>query len=246
VRRALPAALVLLLALALAPGARAQSGGAEAGTPVVGGGSFTTAPLIGSGSYRDTLLPAERLFYGVELQAGQRLRVGAQLDRKAAESLEENTGGFSVGIQTPLREVDVLDLVDEDVTGNGTVTLGDSFDRIEFISVPVLAGSGAREESTTYRGPGTWFVSLYLSSTEQDPPRVEVPVELELEVIGEPQPETQPDPTPAEPTPPPGGEPDAGGDDGGPSPGALLGIGLGGLVVGLVGGGAAARAGRRR
>ena len=40
---------------------------------------FNTAPLIGPGEYRDTLLPGERLFYGVKLGAGQRLRISGQL-----------------------------------------------------------------------------------------------------------------------------------------------------------------------
>ena len=112
-------ALVLAVALALAAPSAAL---AQTSAPVVGGGSFVTAPLIEPGKYRDTLLPAERLFYGIKLEAGQRLRVAAQLD------VEEELGSdiasaFSVGIETPLREVEVLDLVDEDIAGN------DSLDR---------------------------------------------------------------------------------------------------------------------
>ena len=197
---------------------------AGAPEPVVGGGSFNTAPVVEPGTYRDTLLPGERLFYGIELAAGQQLRIAAELD--AGEVVP--AAGFSVGLQTPLREVEVLDLVEEDVTGNGTVT-PDLGDRIEFVSVPVLAASGAREESIGYRGPGTWYVSLYMSSLDQEPQRVEVPVTLELEVRGEPQPDTRLEPMPA---------PER---ESGPSTGALLGAGLGGLVVGLIGGGAAAR-----
>src|SRR5215212_1581126 len=124
-----------LVVLALwAPVAQAQDA-----TPVVGGGSFNTAPLIGPGTYRDTLLPGERLFYGVKLAAGQRLQVYGQLDAKE-NVIEDAATGFSVGIQTPLREVDVLDLVDRDITGNGTVTTGSPGGKIEFVSVPVLAG----------------------------------------------------------------------------------------------------------
>ena len=239
------AAIVVLLAAA-APAAAQESTptptpSSGARVPVVGGGSFNTAPLIEPGRYRDTLLPGERLFYGIELAAGQRLHVGGRLD--AGEDVFGNaTVGFSVGIQTPLREVDVLDLVDEDVTGNGTVTTGSPTDRIEFVSAPVLTTSAARDEGITYRGPGTWYVSLYLSSDEQDPPRIEVPVNLDLEVVGQPRPDPEPEKTPAKATPAP-----AGGDSGdGTSIGTVLGVGLGGLVVGGVLGALAGALTRRR
>jgi hypothetical protein len=233
VRRALLGAVVgLLLAT---PVAAAQA-------PVVGGGSFNTAPLIGPGEYRDTLLPGERLFYGVKLGAGQRLQVSGQLKGRQ-NVIEDAATGFSVGIQTPLREVDVLDLVDEDIAGNGTVTTGSAGDRIEFVSVPALTGSAARDEGITYRGPGTWYVSLYLISEEQHPPRAEIPVDLGIEVIGDPQPDPEPEKTPAKPTPAASG----GGDDGGgASIATVLGVGLGALVVGGALGAAAGAATRRR
>ena len=230
-------ALVLAVALALlAPSAAL----AQTSAPVVGGGSFVTAPLIEPGKYRDTLLPAERLFYGIKLEAGQRLRVAAQLD------VEEELGSdiasaFSVGIETPLREVEVLDLVDEDIAGNDSLTAGANRDRVEFVSTPVLAGSAAREDSGNYRGPGIWYVSLYLPTNKEKPARVEVPVDFELEVIGEPQPDASPEPTPAEATPAPSPEKDDSG--GGSSPAAVIGVGLVCVLVGLVGG---ALLGRRR
>jgi len=240
-----------LAALALAaPAASAQdatpsptpSGSASARAPVVGGGSFNTAPLIGPGEYRDTLLPGERLFYGVKLGAGQRLQVSGQLKGRQ-DVIEDAATGFSVGIETPLREVDVLDLVDEDIAGNGTVTTGSSSDRIEFVSVPALTGSAARDEGINYRGPGTWFVSLYMSSNEPDPPRVEIPVDLGIKVIGTAQPDPEPEKTPAKPTPAASG----GGDDGETSIGTVIGVGLAALVVGgVLGAAAAALTGRRR
>ena len=233
-RRAL--LISLLLAGLLAPAARAQDA-----TPVVGGGSFNTAPLIGAGSYRDTLLPGERLFYGVKLGAGQRLRVSGRLD-PAGDPFGNETVGFSVGMQTPLREVDVLDLVDQDIAGNGTVTLGSYREKIEFVSTPVMTASAARADSGPYRGPGTWYVSLYLSSTEQDPPKIEVPVDMKLQVIGDPQPDPSPEPTVAKATPAPADN-DSGG---GTSLGAILAVGLGGLAVGAALGVAAAALTRRR
>ena len=231
------AAIVALVALGLfAPGAAAQSR-----TPVVGGGSFNTAPLIGPGEYRDTLLPGERLFYGVKLEAGQRLQVSGQLQGRE-KVISDAATGFSVGIQTPLREVDVLDLVDKDIAGNGTVTTGSPSDPIEFVSVPALTGSAARDEGITYRGPGTWFVSLYLISEEQEPPRAEIPVDLGIKVLGEPQKDPSPEPTPAKPTP----SASSGSDDGGTSIGTVIGVGIAALVAGGALGAAAAALTRRR
>jgi Ca-activated chloride channel family protein len=239
VRRVL-ATTVVALAL-FAPAAAAQT--PQARTPVVGGGSFNTAPLVGPGEYRDTLLPGERLFYGVKLGAGQRLHVSGQL-RGRENVVDDAATGFSVGIQTPLREVDVLDLVDEDIAGNGTVTTGSPSDKIEFVSVPALTGSAARDEGITYRGPGTWYVSLYLISEEQHPPRVEIPVDLGIEVIGSPQPDPEPEKTPAKPAPAASGGGDGGG---GTSIGTVLGVGVGALVLGgVLGAGAAAVTRRRR
>jgi hypothetical protein len=227
-------ALAIVVLLAAPAAARAQDT-----TPVVGGGSFNTAPVIGPGTYRDTLLPGERLFYGIKLEAGQRLQVSGRLDARRS-AIEDAATGFSVGIQTPLREVDVLDLVDHDITGNGTVTTGSPADRIAFVSVPVMTTSAARDEGIVYRGPGTWYVSLYLISQELHPPRVEIPVNLDLKVIGTPQRDPNPEKTPAAPTP----APSAGG--GGSSIGAVLAIGLGGLAVGAALGAAAAAVTRRR
>jgi hypothetical protein len=227
--RALAAgAIGAALALAAVPVAGAQ---APQGEPVVGGGSFADAPLIGSSRYRDTILPGERLFYGVRLEPGQQLRVAAQLDAKPGSIDTDTAAGFSVGLQTPLREV-----ITE--TDGGGSTVGSADDRLEVTYPPALAASGARDRSGAYFGPGVWYLSLYLSSLRREPARVEFPVEFELEVIGDPQPDTSPEPTPATATPTPEPQADEGG---GTSVAAVAGIGIAGLLIGLVGGGLAAR-----
>ncbi len=103
---------------------------------------------------------------------------------------------------------------------------------------PALAASGARGTSGNYTGPGVWYVSLYVPTTELEPAKVEFPVGFELELIGDPQPDASPEPTPARAGPAPEAEGDPGG---GTSSAAVAGIGLAGLLVGLVGGGLAAR-----
>lgn len=228
-RRALALAMALSLA---APGAAgAQSAQVE---PVVGGGSFANAPLLEPGSYRDTILPGERLYYGVKLEAGQQLRVRAKLDVRAGEVDRDVADGFSIGLQTPLREV-ITDY-DDDLTGNTTV--GAVEDEFNVVYPAATAISGARGE-IDYTGPGVWYPSLYLIADERRPAKVELPVELELEVTGDPQPDASPEPTPAKPKATPTPEAAAGG--GGTSAAAIAGIGLAGLLVGLLGGGLAAR-----
>lgn len=217
----------LALASPVAAGAQAPQG-----EPVVGGGSFAEAPLIESGRYRDTMLPGERLFYGVKLEPGQQLRVAAQLDVEAGSIDTDTAAGFAVGLQTPLREVITT-------TDSGGSTVGPADERIDVTFPPALAASGARDRSGAYFGPGVWYLSLYLSSLQREPARVEFPVEFEVEVIGDPQPDASPEPTPAKATPTP--EPKAEEDGGGTSAAAVAGIGLAGLLIGLVGGGLAAR-----
>ena len=126
---------------------------------------------------------------------------------------------------------------DEDITGNSTV--GDVEDEFNVIFPPAVAPSATRDGIGDYRGPGVWYPSLYLPGPGRKPAKVEFPVEFELEVIGDPQPDASPEPTPAKATPTP--EPEAEEDDGGAGAGAIAGIGLAGLLVGLVGGGFAAR-----
>jgi Ca-activated chloride channel homolog len=235
VRRALTT-LALGAAVALAVPGVAGAQADRQGQAVVGGGSFANAPLLEPGRYRDTILPGERLYYGVKLAAGQRLRLRAKLDVARGEVDTDTAAGFSIGLQTPLREV-ITD-TDEDITGNSTV--GDVEDEFNVIFPPAVAPSATRDGIGEYRGPGVWYPSLYLPSVLKTPAKVEFPVEFELEVIGEPEPDASPEPTPAKatPTPEPEGE-EAKGE--GASAGALAGIGLAGLLVGLVGGGFAAR-----
>ena len=79
---------------------------------------------------------------------------------------------------------------DEDIAGNTTVGAVD--DELEVVYPRVLAASGARSETGSYRGPGVWYLSLYLISNERKPAKVEFPVDFELEAAGDPQPDACP------------------------------------------------------
>jgi Ca-activated chloride channel family protein len=227
--------LVLVAWLALVAPASAQS----ARTPVVGGGSYNDAPLLDPGSFSDTILPGERLFYGFKVQPGQSLHVTARLRGVSDDAFKDVADVWAVGIETPLREVEIQDLVARDVTGNGTLS-GRGTARIEFVSKPALTLSAAREEEQTYRGPGTWFVNVYVATTKADPVRRELPIDLDVAVEGTPQQDPNPEPTPGKAQPP---KASGSSDDGGPPGAAIAGLGVLGLAVGLVGG---AALGRRR
>ena len=148
--RPAPAATVAL-ALALATPATATA--AEPREPVVGGGSFATAPVLETGRYRDTLLPAERLFYGVRLEPGQQLRVRAAMLGDDDEDYAYDS--FAVGIETPAREVEVLDVVERDLAGNGTIIDGDRGDAIEFVTPTVETLSTGLDEFSGYAAPAS-------------------------------------------------------------------------------------------
>jgi Ca-activated chloride channel homolog len=234
------ATVATLLALAVTAGPAA----AVTREPVVGGGSFATAPVLESGIYRDTLLPAERLFYGVRIEPGQQLRVRAMMLEDDQDDYAYDS--FGVGIETALREVEVLNAYERDLAGHGTIGDGDKGEPIEFVTPPAKTIGVGLDDVSTYRGPGVWYVSLYLPTHDAKPRRVEFPVSLELEVIGEPQEDPDPDPTPVPtrtPTPAPASDPEQADD--GPPVVAAMGVGGAGLVAGFAAGSLLARRRRR-
>jgi hypothetical protein len=216
-RRVLLAAVLLALVPAAA---RAQGSDRR---PAIGGGSYNDAPLLEPGRYRDTLRPGERVFYAFDVKAGQRLHVSA---------VAPGDGGLlpadvlAVGVETPLREVE-LDPAAEDLTGRGTfVTRTDT--PIEYRTAPA-ATSAASEGGDEYRGPGTYFVSLDLQTSNPDPLPIEQEVEFDVAVEGAPQAEPTPQRTPAPTaTPTPVAE-----ERGGDWAAGLVIAGLAGLLVGL-------------
>jgi hypothetical protein len=236
-RAAVAAALALVFS-------GATPAAAQQAEPVVGGGSFNAAPVLEPGTFRDTVLSGEYLYYAVPLEAGQRLHVRARITDTDAETWDRATAAFAINLHTPQREP-VSTPVDEDVAGNGNTDPGgitdaniDELLRWDFYG-PRAEPFAAASRGSSYEGPGTWYVSLHPVSVGPRA-KVELPVELSLDVDGEPAAE-EPDPTP-EPTAAPRAEEPAEADgDGGPAPLAVLGAGVLGLAVGLVAGTALGR-----
>jgi len=221
VRRLALAALLLALVPAAA---RAQGSDRK---PAVGGGSYNDAPLLEPGSYRDTIRPGERVFYAFDVKAGQRLHVRAVIPGDGGRIPGADI--FALGIETPLREVELATAA-EDLAGHGTfVTTTDTPIEYRTAPAPTFAGSDDPVKFQEYRGPGTYFVSLDLQTSNPEPLPIEQEVEFDVSVEGTPQAEPTPTRTPA-----PTATPAAAGDDGGggSAAGLVLAAVLG-LLVGL-------------
>jgi len=232
--------LLLTALLALLPAAMVQAQGTNR-KPAVGGGSYNDAPLLEPGSYRDTIQPGERVFYAFDVKAGQRLHVRAVLPGDGG--LIPGADVFALGIETPLREV-ALAAAAEDLSGHGTfVTKTDTPIEYRTAPAPTFADSDDPVRFDEYRGPGTYFVSLDLQTSNAKPLPIENEVELDVSVEGTPQPEPTPERTPAPaatPTPAPAH------DGGGAWAAGLLPAALAGLLVGLAVAVARRLAARRR
>lgn len=235
-------ARALLLALLLAAPARAQDA-----VPTVGGGSFNAAPLLEPGvTYRDSLLRGEYLYYALGVESGQRLHVRVRIPDVDAATWQRGQDAFSINLHTPQREA-VGTPVAEDVAGTGNtgptdVTDANAGDRLrwEFYGPRAEPFLATAEDENAYAGPGIWYVSLHSVRSGDDDRVAELPVELRLDVDGDPVAEA-PDPTPSPtPTATPAATPapadDGGGGGNGPSPLALLGVGVAGVGAGLVAG----------
>ena len=211
---------------------------ALAQTPAVGGGSFNAAPLLEPGTYRDTVLSGEFLYYGIAVGTGQRLHVRVRVRDADPATWAEAADPFTINLHTPQRE-QVTPVVDEDVAGNGNTSAGIVVTdrasarrlRWDFYGPPAAPFAEAAASSSTYAGPGTWYVSLHPVSVG-DPLPIELPVELELALDGSEQ-EEPPDPRPT-PSATPAATPAPADDGGGAGLAALLGLGAAGLAAGLV------------
>jgi hypothetical protein len=232
------AAAALLATLALATPARAQDA-----VPAVGGGSFNGAPALEPGvTYRDSLLLGEYLYYALPVAPGQRLHVRVRVPGVDEETWERGQDAFSINLHTPQREL-VGTPVAEDVAGTGNTGPPDVTDdnagerlRWEFFGPRAEPFLASAQDPNEYAGPGTWYVSLHSVRSNDRETVAELPIELTLDVDGEPVAE-EPDPTPTPtPTPTPAATPVPADEDDGPSPLALLGVAAAGLAVGLVAG----------
>jgi hypothetical protein len=172
VRRALAA---LVLALAWAPAAQAQSS-------VEGGGSFNDAPVVKPGRYTDTLRGSETLFYAIELKRGQKLTATATVS-----GTTDTTYTVRLQIYSPAREGDAFD--GEDSTSFTTTDDSVSLD---------VTGQTVGETGTTsdqyYQVSGTYYVGLSATSTDTrfNPPQFDTQLQFDVAGVAQPEPTATP------------------------------------------------------
>jgi Ca-activated chloride channel homolog len=186
-------------ALALPAPALAQS----AAKPVVGGGSFNTAPLLAPGTYSDTVAAGETVYWKVRLAKGQVLQAKATVDTSQIET-DPLADDFDKGLANLNYFLDIFSPLRERLSEESGGTYASASARLEGSQ-----GAGAKTGTATgprvlgfeqilasdydkakFPAPGEWYVSLNAADSGLYPTDIpaELPVELELQVIGQAQP----------------------------------------------------------
>jgi hypothetical protein len=192
------AALALLAAATLAVPAAAH-----AATPVVGGGSFNTAPLLGAGEYSDTVAAGETVYWKVHLDKGQVLRVKATVDTSQIQT-NVTASDYQRGLNLLDYRLDLFSPLREQLSEES----GGSYDTAS-AHIEGASGAGAKSGTATgpralgfeqilasdydkdkFPAPGEWYVSVSAADSDFAPAEasVELPVDLDVEVLGAPQP----------------------------------------------------------
>ncbi|WP_139979927.1 hypothetical protein [Nocardioides litoris] len=154
------------------------------GEEVAGAGSFDGAPDLAPGSYADALPEGTERLYRVRLDWGQSLAVRAELPA-ADEATVESFGGagptVSLTLFDPLRNS-----FDGGAEGEeAQVTWG--ADAISLYDGTVPVAYLARFEGSPVTVPGDYWFSLAVAAAPEDRDALEVPVEIGVEVEGDPE-----------------------------------------------------------
>ena len=215
--------LALFLALVLAAPAAAQSTRTVPPDeqPVVGGGSFNAAPILQPGYYRDTVLPAEYLYYAVKVAPGQRLHLTGATDQPTDVLLirDLSVPAVYLTIHSPTR-------MESSSSGDSTVQ-GD-------LGGPAAEAGDDTDVSGPWTGSGIYFLSVQAvwRGSESEPPKAEIPFHFTISLEGQAQARVTPTPTPS-----PTATPTATASPGGEGSGAVAaGAGVGGLLIGVIAG----------
>jgi Ca-activated chloride channel homolog len=188
------------------------------GTAVTGGSSTLDATTLESGQFTDTISPGEELYYAVELAEGQALGASA-----ASVGEIDFLGTLTLTLTSP---------DDEFLADDAAVATGETLQSIAVRSETI----GPTASDPGMQSGGTYYLRLALDS--QEDPSEEYPIELVVDVTGEP---VAPSPT-SEPAPPDDSD-DVATDEEPSSNTAMLAVG--GLAFGLLGLALGALAGRK-
>ncbi|WP_229718586.1 vWA domain-containing protein [Nocardia jinanensis] len=151
-------------------------------TPVVGGGSFNVAAgLPGTGRYTDTVQRGEFVFYRVKLDWGQglayRVRFGETPERGS-----EYTSNIATTLYNPYR----AELDSDTMAYTGSEQLLPSHDQAIATAPTRYLNREASDPQVAGQAMAGWYyIAVKLSPTEKVAP---VPIELEVDITGEPEP----------------------------------------------------------
>jgi len=192
-------------------------------TAATGGASTADAPTLESGQYTDTISPGEELFYAVDLAEGQAL--GASVSSVGEIAF---LGALSLTLNNPEQEF---------VADDAAVAGGETLQSISLSSETI----GPAASDVSLQSGGTYYLVLELAARGE--PSEEFPIEMVVEVTGDPvtpTPTEEPDPDPEESE---DGPTTASGDDEAGGNGMML--ALGGVAFGLLGAALGALGGRK-
>jgi hypothetical protein len=192
------ATIALLAAGALAMPATAA---AQGGTPVVGGGSFNTAPLLAPGTYTDTVAAGETAYWKVRIAKGQVLQVKATVDTSQIQT-NPTADDFDPGLADLQYRLDLFSPLRERLSDEGgydTASAGlegsvDAGAKAGTATGPRALGFeqllATDYDKDAFPAPGEWYVSLSAADSEVAPTDIpaELPVDLDVQVVGAPQP----------------------------------------------------------
>ncbi|MEU1982413.1 VWA domain-containing protein [Nocardia sp. NPDC019395] len=153
--------------------------------PVVGGGSFNiAAELPGSGRFTDTVQRGEFVFYRVKLDWGQglayRVRFAETPDRGS-----EYTSNIATTLYNPYR----AELDSDTMAYTGIEQTLPSHDpAITTAPIRYLNRESADPQVAGQAVAGSYYIAVKLSPTDKVAP---VPIELEVDITGEPEPGPQ-------------------------------------------------------
>ncbi|MFE3443297.1 VWA domain-containing protein [Nocardia sp. NPDC059180] len=156
--------------------------------PVTGGGSFNVAATLPeSGRYTDTLQRGEFVFYRVKLDWGQALAYRVRFAETPGRG-SENISNIATTLYAPSREE-----IDSDTTSYG------GHEKILPTNDPALATAPVRYLNRDVRDgaiakqavAGWYYIAVKLSPSAGNERAAGVPIELELDVTGDPEPGPQ-------------------------------------------------------
>lgn len=149
--------------------------------PVVGSPSMASAPQVGPGRFSDTILVGETLFYAAELDWGQQLVCETTLGASAAvaDGFSGNPPVLWTRLFGPYRGPAILTTRGETYRGEAEVSRSRTTPPVRYLN---------REESDRRAAsvPGTYYCAVTLEGRGRHAGLGAVPLEVALDVAGEP------------------------------------------------------------